>query len=226
MRKQIIITTIFIISAILYYNFTLPQPTTITAQVTRTIDGDTLTLNDSTKIRLLGINTPESTQPYYQEAKEFLSSLENQTIQIEAQGQDKYNRTLAYIFHNSININEQLLLNGLATLYYYDHDSYYNTLKKAEDYARTNKLGLWQTSPNANCITIRIFKINEPEQLTLENTCNYEINLTYKDDATHIYNATIEPYGLHTQTFSHIWNDEGDTLYIYDTQGLIKFQRY
>lgn len=226
MLKKIIIAILILTSGILYYNLTLEHPTTITAQVVRTIDGDTFQINDSSKIRLIGINTPEKNQPYYQEAKNFLTSLENQTVEIETHGQDKYNRTLAYIFHENQNINEALLLNGLATLYYYEKDSYYKTMKAAETYARTNQIGLWQTSPNANCITIKIFKTSEPEQLTIQNTCNYQINLTYKDDATHIYKATLEPYDLHTQTFSHIWNDDGDTLLIYDTEGLIKFQRY
>lgn len=226
MLKKLIITILFLTSGVLYYNLTFESPTTITAQVTKIIDGDTLSLNDSTKIRLLGVNTPEANQPYYQEAKSFLTSLENQTVKIEIQGTDKYNRTLAYIFHENQNINEALLLNGLATLYYYEKDSHYTKLKQAEDYARTNQIGIWKTSPNTNCIEIKIFKTNEPEQVTLQNNCNYQINLTYKDDATHIYEATLEPYDTHTQTFSHIWNDEGDTLLIYDTKGLIKFQRY
>jgi endonuclease YncB( thermonuclease family) len=224
--KYIIISLLLITSAIFYYNLTSPDPIATTAQATRVIDGDTLQLNDSTKIRLLGINTPESGQPYYEEAKAFLGTLENQAIQIEPVQSDKYGRTLAYIFHNKQNINEALLKNGLATLYYYEKDSYYDTLKKAEEHARTNQIGLWKPSPNANCITVKIFKTSEPEQLTLQNTCSRPITLTYKDDATHTYNITIEKYALHTDYFSHIWNDNGDTLYIYDTQGLIKFQRY
>ena len=51
--------------------------------VTRVIDGDTIEINNSYKIRLSGINTPEIGECYYQEAKEFLSklTLELQTLQ-------------------------------------------------------------------------------------------------------------------------------------------------
>jgi micrococcal nuclease len=226
--KTLIFLILLITSGIIYYNLTSSpsSPKTITTQVTRTIDGDTLQTNDTTKIRLIGINTPETGQPYHKEAKQFLSQIENQTIQIEIKDTDKYERTLAYIFHNKQNINQALLLNGLATLYYYEKDTYYKTMKESETYARENNLGLWAKSPNAACITIKIFKTSEPEQLTLQNTCNYPINLTYKDDATHIYNAIIEANSLYTNHFSHIWNDDGDTLYIYDQEGLINFQRY
>jgi len=42
-----------------------------TANLTRAIDGDTIE-TDIGIIRLLGINTPEKKQAYYEEAKEFL----------------------------------------------------------------------------------------------------------------------------------------------------------
>ena len=138
--KHIIITLLFLTSAIFYYQITLEKPIFATAQVVKVIDGDTLQLDDTTKVRLLGINTPESTQPYYEEAKAKLNFLTNQTVQIESHGQDKYGRTLAYIFHNSSNFNEVLLLNGLATLYYYEKDSHYKKLKEAEDHARKNQI--------------------------------------------------------------------------------------
>ncbi len=224
--KHIIITILFITSLIFYYQITDPTPDLITAQATRIIDGDTLVLNDTTKVRLLGINTPESNQPYYEEAKQFLTKLQNQTVQLESHGPDKYQRTLGYIFQDNQNINAQILSSGLATLYYYDHDSHYEELKQAEEFARLNNLGLWKKSPNAHCIQITSFSYTEPEHLTLQNTCNKILNITYKDDATHIYKAIIEPNSQYTNTFSHIWNTDGDSIYIYDNQGLLLFHRY
>ncbi len=225
--KHIIIAILFLISTTYYYNLTDPAPLITTAQVTRIIDGDTLSLDNSQKIRLLGINTPESNQPYYQEAKKFLTQkTQNKTIQIESQGPDKYSRILAHIFIDNENINAQILSQGLATLYYYDHDQYYDELKKAEEFARTNQLGLWKPSPNSHCIKITEFKTDEPEHLHLQNICNYKVDLTYKDDATHIYKATINPHETYKNNFSHIWNTNGDSIYIYDRKGLILFHRY
>ncbi len=226
MIKKAIILALFLLSGILYYNLTLPSPNLTTAQVTRIIDGDTLELNNKIKIRLIGINTPESNQPYYEEAKQFLTKLQNQTVQLESHGLDKYQRTLGYIFFQDQNINNQILQQGLATLYYYEKDSHYNNLKQAEQFARENEIGLWEKSPDAHCIKIITFKTSEPEQLTLQNTCDKILNITYKDDATHIYQATIQPREIYTREFSHIWNTDGDTLYVYDSEGLLKFQRY
>ncbi|NPE26736.1 hypothetical protein HNV12_01895 [Methanococcoides sp. SA1] len=226
MIKKLIILTLFLTSGFLYYNLTLESPDLITAQVTRVIDGDTLELNNQTKVRLLGINTPESNQPYYSEAKQFLSQTLAQTILLESHGPDKYQRTLGYIFLQDQNINQQILSQGLATLYYYEKDHHYKSLKEAEEQARLMQLGIWKKSPDAHCIKIITFKTSEPEQLTLQNTCNKNLSISYKDDATHIYQATLSPKEIYTKTFSHIWNDEGDTLYIYDSEGLLAFQRY
>jgi len=225
--KHIIITILFITSLIFYYQITDPAFPLQTAQATKIIDGDTIKTNNSQTLRLLGINTPEKTQPFYQEAKDFLiQKIQNKTIQIESHGSDKYRRTLAYIFLEDQNINAQILQNGLATLYYYDKDQHYNELKQAEEFARTNSLGLWRKSPDSHCIKIIEFKTDEPELLILQNTCNKILNITYKDDATHIYRTIINPNSQHTQNFSHIWNTDGDSIYIYDTKGLLLFYRY
>ena len=225
--KPGLITILFLTSLTFYYNLTDPTPDATTAQVTRIIDGDTIELNDTTKIRLIGINTPESNQPLYQEAKNYLTGLtQNQTIRIESHGPDKYQRTLAHIYLQNENINAQILQQGLATLYYYEHDTHYQELKAAEEFARLNQQGLWKKSPNAHCINITSFQYTEPEHLILKNTCPFQLNITYKDDATHIYQATINPNSQYTNNFSHIWNTDGDSIYIYDTKGLLKFLRY
>jgi endonuclease YncB( thermonuclease family) len=227
MIKQLILTILFLSSLIFYYQLTDPTPSLITAQVTRIIDGDTLQTQDNQTLRLLGINTPESSQPFYQEAKDYLTNLTaNQTIQIESHGTDKYQRTLSYIFYDSSNINAKILSNGLATLYYYDKDPHYKELYEAEKFARNNQLGIWKLSPNSACLEILEFKTTEPEILTLKNNCEIFLNITYKDDATHIYKTTLQSKQIYTQNFSHIWNDEGDSLYIYDTKGLLIFTRY
>ena len=41
--------------------------------VKRAIDGDTIELEDSTRVRLLGINSPEEGECYYKESKNFLT---------------------------------------------------------------------------------------------------------------------------------------------------------
>ncbi len=225
-KKHLIILILFVISGIFYYHITSPIQTQ-TFQVSRIIDGDTIETSTNIQIRLLGINTPEKSQPFYTEAKTYLTNLtQNESIQAEIYGTDKYSRTLAYIFLDDKNINEQILKQGLATLYYYEHDKYYNDLKQAEEFARLNQKNLWQKSPDKNCIKIIEFQYQEPETLVLQNSCDKILNITFKDDANHIYQATLNPISTFTQNFSHIWNDDGDSIYIRDNKGLLLFYRY
>ena len=192
----------------------------------RAIDGDTLELDNSLRIRLLGINTPEKNMPYYEEAKQFLQKLENKTIQIENNGPDKYDRILAYVYFNNNLINQEILKNGFANLYYYGTDEHYEDMKKAEQFARDNELGIWKKSENKDCLKLIKFKTDEPENLILYNNCDKQLNIIIKDDATHIYKESINQNSLFEKNFSHIWNTEGDTLYIWDEKGLIIFKRY
>ncbi|MCK4650530.1 thermonuclease family protein [Candidatus Pacearchaeota archaeon] len=225
--KQIIIAILFVTSGLFYYNLTDTTTNLQTTKVTQIIDGDTIKLQNSQTLRLLGINTPEKNMPYYQEAKQFLINLiQNKSIQIEPHGTGKYGRTLAYIFIDNKNINRELLSQGLATLYYYDKDSHYNKLKLSEEQARLNQIGLWKKSPNFGCLKILKFKTDEPEILILQNLCDEILDITYKDDATHIYRVTLQPNSQHTKTFSHIWNTDGDSIYIHDNEGLLLFHRY
>ena len=225
-KKITIIAILFITSAIFYYNITDPTPTQ-TFQVSRIIDGDTIKLSDGPIVRLLGINTPEKSMPLHTEAKNYLTTLiQNKSGQVESHDIDKYSRTLAYIFLDDKNINKQILQQGLATLYYYEKDQHYKELKQAEEFARLNQKGLWQKSPDSNCIELIELKTDDPEKLTLQNICNKKIEITFKDDATHIYHATLAPTSTFTQNFSHIWNNDGDSIYIRDTKGLLTFHRY
>jgi len=223
-KKHLIIFILFLTSGLAYYHLTEPKLQQQT--VTKITDGDTLK-TQTLIIRLKGINTPEKNQPFYQEAKDYLyQQVQNKSVKLETYGTDKYGRTLAHIFLDKKNINEQILKQGLGTLYYYEKDKHYKKLKQAEEIARQNQWGLWQKSPDENCIEIIEFKTDEPESLTLKNKCNKILNITYKDDATHIYREIINPNSIFTKNTSHIWNTEGDSIYIYDQKGLLLFHRY
>src|SRR3989344_9086817 len=81
--------------------------------VGRAIDGDTLELEDGRTIRLIGINTPEKNEKGYQEAKDFLKSFENQSVEIEVLGTEKYGRLLGEIYAPD-SVNREILERGFA----------------------------------------------------------------------------------------------------------------
>ncbi len=227
--KPIIILLIFIISGFFYYQYTIPRFNSIETQIIRIIDGDTIETTYG-RVRLLGINTPESNQPYYKQAKNYLEQYNNKNITIKTNQQDQYNRHLAYVFYNNQILNKKLIEQGLAHTYFYEKDEYYNELKQAEKQAQNNQLGIWKPSNNSNCIELINLKYKEQkrctnkEQLTLLNNCN-KLNIIIKDQATHIYKETI-PKGIFTKNFSCIWNNNGDTLFIYDNSGMILYYEY
>jgi micrococcal nuclease len=128
----------------------------ISAQVVRVIDGDTLevTINGKTdKIRLIGVDTPETVhpnqkvEPYGKEASEFTKSqLNGKTVSLEfdAEKQDKYGRLLAYVWMEDKLFNETLLKEGYAQVSTYPPNvKYVEKFTAAQTEARNNNRGLW-----------------------------------------------------------------------------------
>ena len=225
--KSIILALLFVTSGIFYYYFTGATADIITIEISQVIDGDTAKSTDGQTIRFLGINTPEKSMPFSEDATDFLEKqILNKQIQIESYGVGKYGRTLAYVFIDDKNINKEILLQGLASLYYYEEDKYYDDLKQAEEFARLNQKGIWKKSPDENCVELIELKTSEPEKIILQNNCDKTIQITFKDDATHTYHTTLNPNSQFTKQFSHIWNDAGDSIYVSDDKGLLIFYRY
>jgi len=123
----------------------------IPVTVTEVSDGDTLKLSDGKTFRLYGVNAPEVKEPFFEEAKAFTENLvlgkEISFEQEENYKVDKFGRTLGYVFVNGINLNIELVKNGLARVVLYEKRAkikYQDELLSAEKKARENKLGIWK----------------------------------------------------------------------------------
>lgn len=121
--------------------------TVLLGKVVAIHDGDTLTLrteDDTLKVRLSGIDTPEIGQPFGNSAKQALSGLVfGKSVAVDSTGKDRYGRTLGTIFSaNRDNINEFLVRQGMAWWYEFfaPEDS---NLKEAQQEAMQAKRGLW-----------------------------------------------------------------------------------
>lgn len=100
------------------------------AQVLKVIDGDTLDLfidlgfkvGFNTRIRMIGIDTPEKWHPYGKIVKAYLQQiLEGQTVHLDVTKKDKYGRYLGVIYLNSNDeksINDHLIEIGMAKAYH------------------------------------------------------------------------------------------------------------
>jgi micrococcal nuclease len=120
-------------------------------KVVAVIDGDTadIIINGTTeRLRFSGINTPETGECYYQEAKDELKRLilnKSVYIQRDISNKGNYGRLLRYIYINETLVNEHLVENGFARCYhkYKEDTSKYYQLARAEAYANQSELGLW-----------------------------------------------------------------------------------
>jgi micrococcal nuclease len=120
------------------------------AKVIGVTDGDTVIVLTETKqqikIRLEGIDCPESHQDYGDRAKQTIAELcYGKEVTVQKTGEDRYGRTLAYIYVGNLCVNKQLLILGMAWHYkQYNKD---HELAKLETVAREKKVGLW-SQPN------------------------------------------------------------------------------
>ena len=124
-------------------------PKTFQAKVVGIKDGDTFKVlynNSEITIRLNHIDCPEKNQPYGKNAKWKASDLcFGKMVKIVSNGKkDRYKRLIAEVYCNNININKELVKNGLA--WHFKKYSSDNDYAKLEIQARKLKVGLWQQS--------------------------------------------------------------------------------
>ena len=114
-------------------------------------DGDTFKLSSGQTFRLYGVNAPEVKELFFEEAKAFTQNLVlNKEISFEQEENykvDKFGRTLGYVFVKGINLNIELVRNGLARIVLYEKRAkikYQDELLSAEKEAREKRLGVWK----------------------------------------------------------------------------------
>lgn len=121
------------------------------AVVAEVYDGDTFVMSDGRKVRIAGIDTPEAGERFHDEAKAYLSGLiigkEITLLPIPA-GKDRYGRTLAEVFIDTVNIGIVMIRRGYAQLYLFGDDSYLkdNYLPYLKE-AINQKVGIWELRP-------------------------------------------------------------------------------
>jgi len=108
-------------------------------------DGDTISVMNegkAVKIRLEGVDCPESHQDYGAKAKEFTSIMVfGKEVTVKEKNKDQYGRILATVFIGEKNLNLELVKAGLA--WHYKAYSKDKELASAEEKAREVKDGLW-----------------------------------------------------------------------------------
>ena len=125
--------------------------------VERVIDGDTFEISGDERVRLIGVDTPETVkpgtfpEPYGQEASDFTKSkLEGQHVELvfDVQERDQYGRFLAYVYlDDGTFFNELLVREGYGMVYTVPPNvAHRDTFLEAQRYAMENGLGIWGIS--------------------------------------------------------------------------------
>ena len=131
--------------------------------IPKIIDGDTVHIKLK-KIRLEGIDAPEIKQQCQKEflkisatvglnlnknyscgvisKTKLLKKIDKSQIKCIASSRDRYKRYLATCYKNKINLNKWMVRKGFAVAY----KRYSKDYERDENYAKENKLGIWQGS--------------------------------------------------------------------------------
>jgi micrococcal nuclease len=121
----------------------------LTCVVAKLADGDSFTCADGRQVRLLLIDAPELAQaPWGQMAKRQLEMLARPgsalRIELDQTPADRYGRTLAYAWADTVMINEAMVARGWAIVLAYENVRHLVRLQRAERAARSAKRGFWQ----------------------------------------------------------------------------------
>lgn len=208
--------------------------------VARVIDGDTLVTEEGTTIRLANINAPEKSSPLSEKAKNFISVYTGKTILLDEIKIEKYGRTLGRLYNKQGDyLNLELVNLGLSSKFLVD-ESELKDFDNAEENAVENGEGIWNISKYKNCISA---DINQKQEIILiKNSCS-PINMNswiIKDESRKQYIFKIiinNSILLHskigndnsTDIFwnekTDIWNNDRDTVYIFDKENNIAFHK-
>ena len=161
MRFQINFRLLFAVFLLIGINL-LTHAEVLVGKVVGITDGDTITVLDADKtehkIRLMGIDAPESKQDFGNESKKALSNyIYQREVTVEYKKQDRYKRKVGKVILDKQDICLQMIKDGLAW-HYKDYEKEQSKTdrdlyRQAELKARNEKVGLWQDSkaikPNA-----------------------------------------------------------------------------
>ncbi len=126
-------------------------------RVKRVVDGDTMVLDNGVKVRLLGIDTPETVHPnkpveyFGKQASAYTKKhLERKRVRIVFDNPgnriytDRYNRWVAYVFlADGTLFNAKIIQDGYAHAYTKYPFSRKDEFKKLEKKAKKEQRGLW-----------------------------------------------------------------------------------
>lgn len=131
--------------------------TTVEVHVYNVVDGDTIDVllgEETYRVRLIGVDTPETVhptlgeQPWGQEASEYTKTQlldKDVRLEFDVGVYDRYNRILAYVWVGDYLHNQSLLSRGLGVVSTFPPNvKYVDLFVATQRESRDNREGLWQ----------------------------------------------------------------------------------
>jgi micrococcal nuclease len=147
--------SILLLAGLSAFRLQAATPEVLEGTVVRVMDGDTIEVLDDRKdplrVRLLGIDAPESRQPFGKVARQVLRDrVILQRVKVLVQDRDRYGRLLGKVTLEGIDINLELVREGLAWHYVHFANNQFpgdaRLYAQAEREARTERRGIWKQS--------------------------------------------------------------------------------
>ena len=120
----------------------------------RVVDGDTIILSGNERVRLIGVDTPETVDPrrpvqyFGKEASAFTKRMvEGKKVRLEYDQtrKDRYGRTLAYVYlDDSTHLNAEIIKQGYGHAYTRFPFRYLEEFRRYQREAREAGKGLWK----------------------------------------------------------------------------------
>ena len=117
--------------------------------VTRIVDGDSFECGTAGRVRLIGIDAPELNQrPYGNQSRDVLTAImpigREVRLEFDVRPKDPYDRALAYVWDDSVLINEDMVKRGWALAERFPPNvRLQSRLNGAQQRAKDAKAGLW-----------------------------------------------------------------------------------
>jgi micrococcal nuclease len=147
--------SLFVIPILILFFLLSPSHAEI-YKVKRVIDGDTLLLVNGERVRLIGVDTPETKHPrkpvqyFGREAYLFTKQMvdgKEARFEFERQKRDRYGRLLAYVYLlDGTFLNAEIIKQGYGFAYTRFPFKYMEEFRRYEREAKENRRGLWGQS--------------------------------------------------------------------------------
>lgn len=205
-----------------FFPFSLFPSSSFAATVRAVLDGDTIDLTDGTRVRYLGINTPERGQPFYEEAKRYNERLvlgKEVRLETGTQERDGYGRVLASVYAGNVLVNARMIAEGWAHVLVTDPLTHQAEWLQLQTDARIQRKGMWRSGDVPGPLKITTVRADAPGDDRRNPNGEYVRICNVSDKPVELRGFTIQDAGRHRYMFPQGALQPGYTAFLHSGRG-------